>query len=86
MDKLTFTAPDTGEEIEFYIIEQTTITGCNYILVTEEEDGDAECYILRETESSDGDDVTYEFVEDESELAAVGKVFSQLLEDADLEF
>ena len=40
MDKLTFTAPDTGEEIEFYILEQTTITGCNYILVTEEEEGE----------------------------------------------
>ncbi len=86
MDRLKFTAPDTGEEIEFYILEQTTITGHNYILVTEEEDGDAECYILRETEASDGDDVTYEFVEDESEFAAVGKVFSQLVEDADVEF
>ena len=61
MDKLTFTAPDTGEEIEFYILEQTTITGCNYILVTEEEEGDGECYILKETGASDGDDATYEF-------------------------
>ncbi len=85
MDKLTFTAPDTGEEIEFYILEQTTITGCNYILVTEEEEGDGECYILKETGASDGDDATYEFLEDESEFAAVGKVFSQLVEDADIE-
>ena len=77
--------PLSLSKIEFYILEQTTITGCNYILVTEEEEGDGECYILKETGASDGDDATYEFLEDESEFAAVGKVFSQLVEDADIE-
>ena len=86
MDKITFNAPDTGETIDFYVLEQTTIQGNNYILVTEEEDGDAECYILKETALEGDDEVTYEFLEDEDEFAAVGKVFSELLDDADIEF
>ena len=86
MEKIRFTAPDTGENIDFFVLEQTTITGRNYILVTEEEQGDAECYIMREISSPDGTDVTYEFVEDDREYAAVGKVFGELLEDADLRF
>ena len=84
MEKITFTAPDTGETVEFFVLEQTTITGHNYILVTEEEEGDAECYIMKEVSSPNEADVTYEFVEDDKEYAAVGKVFGELLEDADL--
>ena len=85
MDKIKFNAPDTGEEIEFFVLEQTTIGGTNYILVTEEEEDDGECYILKEVEASD-DDVTYEFVEDEDEFASIGKIFSELFDDADIEF
>ena len=45
MEKITFTDPDTQEETEFFCLEQTQINNQNYILVTEEEDGDSEAYI-----------------------------------------
>lgn len=85
MEKLAFTASDTGEEIEVFILEQTTVTGQTYLLVTEEEEGDADCYILKEINVDDTEQVTYEFVEDDNELMAVGKVFSELLEDTEIE-
>ena len=43
MEKITF-MPDGEEAVDFYVLEQTTIGGVNYILVTdaeEEEDGEA---------------------------------------------
>ena len=47
MEKITF-VPEGGEAVAFYVLEQTSIGGVNYILVTdaaEEEDGEA--YILK---------------------------------------
>lgn len=85
MEKIVFNAPDTGEKIEFFILEQTTVTGSNYLLVTEEEDEDAECYILKEVCHDETEDLTYEFVEDETLLNALAKVFGELLEDTNIE-
>ena len=53
--------------------------------VTEEEDGDSEAYILKEI-ADENDDVVYEMVEDDNELAALGKVFAELIDDADIEY
>ena len=85
MDKITCTAPDTQEEIQFFCLEQTTINNQNYLLVTEDEEGDSDAYILREI-SSEGEDTIYEMVEEDAQLAAIGKVFSELMEDVDFEF
>ena len=83
MEKITFYDPQSGEETEFYILEQTKINGINYILVTEEEDGDSEAYILKETRESDDEESTYDMVEDDDELEALAKVFSEVLDDVD---
>ncbi len=85
MEKITFTDPDTQEETEFFCLEQTQINNQNYILVTEEEDGDSEAYILRETSFGQGETV-YEMVDEDAELEAIGKVFAELMEDVDLEY
>lgn len=85
MEKVTFIDPETKEEIEFFVEEETQINGKKYLLVTEEEDGDSEAYILQEV-SDENDEVVYEMVEDDTELAALGKVFSELIEDADIEY
>lgn len=83
MEKIIF--ENEEEKVEFYVIEQTVLAGVTYLLVTEEEDGeeDADAYILKEIESDDKD-VTYEMVEDDVTLDALGKVFSELLEDTDV--
>lgn len=85
MEKMEFVTDD-DKVVDFYILEETRVNGVNYILVTDsEEDNDAEAFILKDTSSEQSTEASYEFVEDDNELEAVGKVFSELLEDIDLE-
>ena len=53
--------------------------------LAEEEDGDCDAYILKEVETKDEESV-YVLVEDDTELSAIGKVFAELLDDADIAF
>jgi len=85
MEKITFTFDDQSDAVEFYVLEQTRINGSVYILVTDSEEDDAECLILKEVGSESDADGTYEIVEDDIELQAVSKVFEELLGDVDIE-
>ncbi len=85
MEKITFIDPETKEEIEFFVVEETQINGTKYLFVTEEEDEDCDAYILKEMRA-DEEDIVYEMVEDDAELRAVGKVFAELIDDADIEY
>lgn len=87
MEELTFVTEDQ-ESVDFYIIEETRVNGINYLLVTEsedEEDEEAEAYILKDTSKAEDTEAVYEFVESEEELDAVSRIFAELLEDMDLE-
>lgn len=85
MEKVKFIDSDTKEETEFYVEEETQVNGTRYLLVTEEEDGDCDAYLLKEVESG-REEAVYEMVEDDMELSAIGKVFAELIEDADIEY
>ena len=84
MEKIKFML-DTEESVEFYVLEQTTIGGRHYILVTEEEEGDSDALILKEISDEKGTESTYEIVEDDTELSAVAAVFENLLDDIEIE-
>lgn len=84
MKTVTLTAPDTGEQIELYILEQTCINNVNYLLATEKAEEDSDAWLLREVRT-EGEDSVYEFVEDETEMDAIAGVFEELLEDTDIE-
>ena len=81
--KLAFNTED-GESIELYVIEQTRIGGKNYLLVTEEADGDGEAMILRDLSGDTDQESIYEFVEDDDELQAVDSVFESMLDDVEI--
>ena len=85
MEKIQFTFDETNEAVEFFVLEQTMINGTGYILVTDSEEDDAECLILKDTCAKEDSDSVYEIVEDDTELIAVSKVFEELLEDVDIE-
>lgn len=85
MGKIKFTFEDTNEEVEFFVLEQTRINGNNYILVTDSEEEEAECLILKDTSVAEDPESLYEIVEDDTELSGVLKVFEELLEDVDIE-
>lgn len=86
-EKITFTVEETGEEVELYVVEETRVSGVNYLLVTDsnDEDEEGEAYILKDVSAETDADAIYEMVEDENELNAVSKIFEELLDDITLE-
>lgn len=85
MEKITFTFKGEDQAVEFFVLEQTKLGGVTYILVTDSEEDDAECLILKDLSKVEEDESVYEVVEDDTELLAVSKVFEELLEDVDIE-
>lgn len=85
MEKIKFMSEEMKTEVEFFVLEQTKINGVSYILVTDSEEGDAQCLILRDTSPADDTDSVYEIVDDDHELGVISKVFEELLEDVDIE-
>lgn len=70
----------------FYVLEETRINARSYLLVTDAPEGeDGECYILKDMSGQQDAEAVYEFVEDDSELDALMKVFEELLSDADVD-
>ena len=84
MEKIKFML-DTQESAEFYVLEQTKLSGNQYILVTDVPEGDGDALILKECSAGNGkNESVYEVVEDDTELSAVAAVFESLLEDTQL--
>ena len=75
---------DNGEEIPFFVVEETKIAGENYLLVTDSEDDEADAYILREV-SENTEESFYEMLEDDEKINAISKFFSELLDDVEFE-
>ncbi len=71
---------DEGNEIELYVLEQTTLGGKNYLLTADSVDDDGVVMIMKEVELED-DMVSYEFVEDEEELKMISSIFNELTDE-----
>lgn len=84
MEKIKFVLDGT-EETEFFVLEQTRINGVSYLLVSDSEDDETECLILKDTSTGEDRDSIYEIIEDDTELLAVSKMFEELLEDTTIE-
>ena len=85
MDETIILTSEDGEEIKFYVIEETRIAGINYLLVSDAETEDGDAYILKDTSDSEDSDALYEMVEDDEELSYLSKIFNELLGDEDIE-
>ena len=85
MEKIVLIPEDGASPEEFYVLDTATLAGQNYLLVTDEEEGDGTALIFREVNAEDGSEAIYEIVEDDVELSAILKVFEELLEDVDIE-
>lgn len=87
MERVVFTDPETKEQVEFIVEEETQLNGTKYLLVSEDaEDGTLDAYILKEIVDQN-EEILYEVVEDEVEFMALAKVFAELTdEETDVEF
>lgn len=84
MDKIKFVT-DEGEEVEFYVEEQTRVNGTDYLLVTDSVEDEANAYILKDSSADTDLEAEYVMVEDEVELEAMSKVFGMMMDDVDIE-
>ena len=81
MEKIKFTDPQTEEVVEFAVEEETQLNGIKYLLVSDgNETGDSEAYILKELKTQ-AEEVLYEMVDDDTEFAAIAKVFAELADE-----
>jgi len=82
MEKLVF-QKNENETVEYYVLEQTRISGVNYLLVTDTEEGDGEAVILKEITEADETISGYTDGLTEEELEAVIPIFENLLDDVE---
>ena len=68
MDKIIFT-DEEGNKLELYALETTRLGGIDYLLASDVETGDGECYILKDLSEANSPEAVYQMVEDEHELA-----------------
>ena len=85
MEKIKFTFEDTKEVVEFFVLEQTRVNGSNYILVTDSEEDEAECLILKDTSAAEDTESLYEIVEDDREQTAILLLMKDSLEELGIE-
>ena len=84
-EKMITLETEEGENVDFYVLEETKINGMSYLLVTDTEDEDGECYILKDRSKAEEEEAVYEFVEDDDEIDYLFKIFTELMEDMDVD-
>ncbi|MDD6207896.1 MAG: DUF1292 domain-containing protein [Clostridiales bacterium] len=84
-NSVTFTDED-AQDMDFYVIEETKVNGFSYLLVCDEEDMEqGNVFILKDISAPEEEEAIYDVVQDEVELQAVSKVFSELVDGIDIE-
>ena len=83
-NKIVLTDAD-GKELVFYVLEETRVSGVNYLLVTDSEEDGADCFIMKDVSAASDKEAVYEFVEDDETLEAVGGLFKTLMEDVEIQ-
>lgn len=80
MNGATIRLKSEDGSLELEILEETTVQGVNYILVTDApEDEDGVCYVMKDISAPEDEEADFEFVEDE-EADAIMDVFAKILE------
>ena len=79
MEKIKFMTED-GQTEEFFVEEQTTLGGVTYLLVSDSQDEVANVYIMKDISEKTDETACFVFLEDETEIDAVGKVFQEMLD------
>lgn len=83
METVTFITAD-GEEVKFYVEEQTTLGGVNYLLVSDSQEDDANALLLKDVSPKEAEEAEYVIVEDDAEIEAVLRIFEEIMEDTSI--
>lgn len=83
MEKISFNTDDGV--CEFYVLDETRISNCNYLLVADSLEDEAEALILKDISKESDAEAVYVPVDDSVEQKAVAAVFEESLGDIDIE-
>lgn len=86
MSVITMTDEETGEEIEFVVIDRKNYKGLEYILVIESkniDDDEAEAAILKVVGESE-EEITYSVIDDDDEFEVIAELFDS--DEYDVEY
>ena len=83
MEKVSFTT-DEGTA-EFFVLDETRISNCNYILVADSLEDESDAMILKDISGENENEAVYVPVTDDTELDAVAGIFAESLGDVDFE-
>ena len=75
---------EDGGTLELYVIEETRINNVDYLLAADSEEDGAEAYILKDMSAPEEEEAVYSIVEEPEEIEYIGKIFAELLDDADI--
>ena len=71
---------DLGDELPDFLDEEDKEEA-----EAEEEEEDGECYILKDVSKAEDSDAVYEFVENDDEMDYLFKIFTELMEDMEVD-
>ena len=83
-EKLILTAED-GETITLYAMEETRLSGVDYVLAADTKEGDGTCYILKDLSKPEDPEAVYQIVEDDHEIEYLLSIFEEMLDDVDIQ-
>ena len=81
MDNSIIFETENGEELTFYVEEETRVGGISYLLVSDDEEN---AYILKDVSGDGEEEAQYVMVDDDDEFSAVAALFGQMMDDTDL--
>ncbi len=76
---------EDGQEIRLFVLEETKMNGSFYLLAADTEEGDGDCYILKDVSRPEDTEAVYEFVEDDVEAEYIFRIFQELMDDTGVE-
>ena len=84
MEKIRFEGET--ESVELYVLDSTRLAGKEYLLVSDVEEGDGDCFILEQIPTDEDGVNVYKSVEDDELLDYLAGIFGEQLDDVDIAF
>lgn len=81
MERIEMIPDGTDEAVSFFVLAQTRLSGREYLLVTDQEEGDGQALILRKDSAGTQTEDLYTIVDDDDELSGVAVLFRDELQD-----
>ena len=81
LEKVEFIPDVEGEKVQFYVLERTRLGGVDYLLVTDQPDGDAQALILKDITENDGPQSVSRIVAPVKEVLQVPAVLEIMRDD-----